>query len=101
MENDLAWKGLVLGRLYEAMDEMQVCHCQRQGRMGEVRCGARCRQDLLYRLKSVGGKVKGDDHFLSRSSDVCDGWYCRDAGILLVLRWSGVLHGLRGVKGCM
>ena len=83
-----------------------MCHWQWQSRMGDVRGGAivwcrRRRHDQLYRLKSVRGKGKIDDHLWSWLSVVGDRRYCRDAGVPLVGRWSGILHGLRGIKGCM
>ena len=83
-----------------------MCHWQCQGRVGNVRgdvmVWCRCRRhDLLYRLKSVRGKGKIDDHFWSRLSDVGDGRYCRDDGFPFVVRWSVVLHRLRRVKRWM
>ena len=88
------------------MEQVQLCQCERPIRVRNVICVTMvrywvCRHELLYRLKSVGGECKMDAHLWSRLSDVYDGWYCRDAGFPLVVRWSGMLHGLRGIKGSM
>ena len=85
---------------------MQLCQCERPVRVWNVLCSTMvrhwvCLHELLYRLKSVGGECKIDDHGRVFSIGGCGGRDGYDAGILLVLRWSGVLHGLRGVKGCM
>ena len=106
MKDDPVWHGLVLSRLYEFMYSVQVCQWQWQGRVRNVWCGVKvwcwcCCHDLLYRLKSGGGEGKCDEHSLSRSGDFGDGWVCRDAGFVLGARWSFMLHGLRGIKGCM
>ena len=53
--------------MFETIEEVQLCQCKRPCRMGDVRCGTMvrcrmCRNELLYRLSSVGGECKIDDH---------------------------------------
>ena len=74
--------------------------------MGDVRCGTMvrcrmCRNELLYRLKSVGGECKIDDHDRVLASGDGVGRDARDAGILVYWQWSFMRHWLRGIKGSM